>query len=152
MTNTRAFMIVFAAVAMLQLTAPLGSASAAPCPYTPARGTPERSAIMDAVRPSVRRALGQRVQFVVQTLSVCGSWAFLEAEPQKRNGRPIDWSLSSYADAVADDVCGQLVHALLVKRSGQWHVVTQSICATDVVYATWWRDHGAPRRLFPYTE
>ncbi len=126
-----------------------GVAVAKSCPHTPAAGSGERKAIMDALREPVTKALGQRVVFVISQLKVCGNWAFLEAEPQQPNGRPVDWTIGAYADAVADDMCGGYVHALLINKGGRWQVREHVICATDVPYVTWAHDFGAPAALFP---
>ena len=119
------------------------------CPYTPARDSAERKAILDAVRKPVSKELGQRVIFVVSNHNVCGRWAFLEADPLRPDGRPVDWSIGAYADAVADDMCGGYVHALLVRQDGRWQVRQQVICATDVPWVSWPEYFGAPAALFP---
>ena len=123
--------------------------AAGECPYTPARDSAERMAILDAVRKPVRKELGQRVIFVVSNLNVCGRWAFLEADPLQPDGGAVDWSISEYADAVADDMCGGYVHALLVKKGGGWRVRQHVICATDVPWVSWPEHYGAPAALFP---
>jgi len=123
--------------------------AAGECPYTPARDSTERKAILDAVRKPVSKELGQRVIFVVSNLNVCGDWAFLEADPLASDGRPVDWSIGKYADAVADDACGGYVHALVVKKDGRWQVRQQVICATDVPWVSWPEYFGAPAALFP---
>ncbi|HML91691.1 hypothetical protein [Methyloceanibacter sp.] len=119
------------------------------CPYTPAPETAERKAIVDALRKPVTKDLGQSVIFVISDLNVCGDWAFVAAEPKRKNGTPVDWSLGSYADDMANDVCGGLVHALLVKRGGTWTVRELAVCATDVPWIPWADDFGAPPALFP---
>jgi hypothetical protein len=124
-------------------------AAAKDCPYTPAPGSTERKAIMDALRDPVMEELKQRVVFVVMQLKVCGDWAFLEANPQQPDGRPVDWTMGVYADAVADDMCGGYVHALLVKTVGRWRVREHVICATDVPWVDWAQQFGAPAALFP---
>jgi len=141
--------IITALLFGVTLAALPGMAVAKSCPYTPAAGTAERKAITDSVRVPVMKALGQRVVFVVKQLKVCGNWAFLEAEPQQPDGRPVDWTIGTYADAVADDMCGGYVHALLVKKGGRWHVREDVICATDVPYVGWANEFGAPAALFP---
>ncbi|ODR97433.1 hypothetical protein AUC69_12555 [Methyloceanibacter superfactus] len=119
------------------------------CPYTPVPGSAERKAIMDALREPVMAELKQRVIFVVKQLKVCGNWAFIEADPKQPGGRPVDWNIGAYADAVADDMCGGYVHALLVKSDGRWRVREQVICATDVPWVDWAQQFGAPTALFP---
>jgi hypothetical protein len=130
------------------LTASPGIVLAKDC-HTPAAGSAERRAIMDAVREPVMKALGQPVVFVASQLNVCGNWAFLAAEPQRPDGGAVDWTIGAYADAVADDMCGGFVHALLIKKGGRWQVREHVICATDVPYVTWPEDFGAPNALFP---
>jgi hypothetical protein len=128
------------------------TADAAECPHTPPASSAERKDILNALRKPIARELGQAVRFRIETLRVCRGWAFVEATPQKPNGKPIDWSISSYADAVRNDACGLLVHGLLARKSGQWNVQQTVVCATDVPYVTWAKDFGAPRPIFPYQE
>jgi hypothetical protein len=137
------------AVLFLWTSAASLPAVAGDCPHTLARGSAERQAIMDALRTPVTQALGQRVVFVVSDLNVCGDWAFFAGEPQRPNGRPVDWSIGSYADAVADDMCGGFIHALLVRQGGHWQIREQVICATDVPWVSWAQDFGAPAAIFP---
>jgi len=119
---------------------------------TPPRGSAERAMIMDAMRKPVQRRIGKPVIFVVKTLRVLGSWAFLEAEPRNRNGSAINYTGTPFESAVRADAFGGLVHGLLRRRNGRWHVVTYIIGATDVPYVGWWRKYGAPRAVFPYSE
>jgi len=141
--------IVAAFLVMGALAGSTAVATAKDCPYTPTPGSTERKAIMESLRAPVVKELKQRVIFVVQRLAVCGDWAFLEAMPRKPNGRPVDWSLGVYADAVADDMCGGYIHALLVKTGGHWRVREHVVCATDVPWVGWAEQYGAPAALFP---
>ena len=51
--------------------------------HTPKPGNPKRTAILDAVRPTVQEMTGQpRIVFVVEKLLVCGAWAYLCGRPQ----------------------------------------------------------------------
>ena len=142
-------LIVVAVLLGAVVTTFLSASAQSGCPHTPANGSAERKAIMDSLREPVMKVLGQRVIFVVSDLKVCGSWAFIAAEPKRPNGQPVDWSRGVYADAVADDMCGGFVHALLVKKGGRWRVREHVICATDVPWVTWSNDFGAPPALFP---
>ena len=138
----------FPLLVALQLMSP-AAATAADCPYTPAPGSAERKAIMDSLRKPVVKELGQRVVFVVSQLKVCRNWAFLEATPQRPDGQSVDWAVGVYANAVADDMCGGYIHALLVKKGGRWRVREHVICATDVPWVAWPENFGAPTALFP---
>ncbi len=78
---------------------------------TPAPGTPMRKAILDALREEVRRLHGLEVVFVVDELKVKDGWAWVQTQPQSRDG------LSHYEG----------VPALLQKRDGVW-VVAELVC------------------------
>ena len=75
--------------------------------YTPARGSAERQAIMDALRAHRRRFDPQRVIFVVSYLRVQRGWAWASVLPQSPDGR------SRYEDE----------STLLRRRTGRWEVV-----------------------------
>jgi hypothetical protein len=75
--------------------------------YTPARGSAERAAIMDAMRAHRRRFDPQRVIFVVSYLRVQRGWAWASVLPQSPDGH------SHYEDE----------SALLRRRAGRWEVV-----------------------------
>ena len=75
--------------------------------YTPARGSAERKAILDAMRAHRRRFDTQPVIFVVGHLRVQRGWAWLSVAPQSPDGR------SKYEDE----------SALLRRRAGRWEVV-----------------------------
>lgn len=152
MRTSRSIIVALGILATLQFATFAETASAAGCPHTPAPSSAERKAILNALRKPIARELGQAVRFRIEKLSVCRGWAFVEATPQKPNGKPIDWSVSSYADAVANDACGLLVHGLLAKNKGRWKVRQTVVCATDVPYVTWSKDFGAPVQIFPYQE
>lgn len=127
---------------MLRLLPPtaLVAALSAPLPAlaweTPARGTPLRSDLMDAVRPHAEWILGPDVVFVVDDLRVSGKVAFASLGPVRPGGReitrdeiprregwdnPFDW----------DGVQMQVLYQL----SGEtWVAVHHVMGATDV----WW--------------
>ena len=75
--------------------------------YTPARGDPERRAIMDALRQYLFEYVKIRMVFVVQHLKVHGDWAYLETLPQSEDGA------SHYEPVVA----------LMKRQGGRWTVV-----------------------------
>jgi hypothetical protein len=104
--------IALAAAAIL-LAGPAGGArvdrphaAQADSAYTPARGSAERKAIMDAMRAHRRRFDPQPVTFVVSHLRVQRGWAWLAVEPQSPDGR------SHYEGE----------EALLRRRNGRWAV------------------------------
>jgi hypothetical protein len=114
----------FAALAALPLPALAQSANAAP-----ARGTAQRTAILDAVRPTAQRALGGRVEFVVNCLQVERGTALANLTPQRPGGGRI---AARRTGGDAGD--GNSVIAILNFRDGRWRVVEHSIGATDAWY------------------
>jgi hypothetical protein len=56
-------------------------------PYTPTPGSPERKAILDALRAEMRRFDPRPVVFVVRHFRVQHGWSWLEASPRSPDGR-----------------------------------------------------------------
>jgi hypothetical protein len=140
---------LFAAAGMAMMFA---AAAAAQGVYTPAKGSAERKAILDALRVPVERQLRQTIVFNVEHLRVRGGWAFVGGDPQKPGGGEPNYRGTPYWSARQAGAFDNNFFAVLRKTGGRWRVVTYAIGCTDVCYATWWRDHGAPRAIFPYTE
>jgi len=139
------------AAALGGLVAMLGAqyAAAQGSTHTPRRGSAERKAIMDGLRPTVMRDLRQRVIFRVQHLRVAGNYAFLMARPLQPGGRAIDYRRTRFA---ADHKAGAFedqVVALMIRAGRAWQVVKYDIGATDVVWEGWWKTYSAPRGIFP---
>jgi hypothetical protein len=120
--------------------------------YEPPKGSPERKAILDALRVPVERDLKQKIVFVADDFKVHGNWAFVGGRPQTASGGRPDYSRTQYADAVDSGAFDNNLFALLRKTGGKWKVTTYAIGCTDVCYADWWRRYRAPKAVFPHTE
>lgn len=130
-------------------TAPAASQDASKAPRDIPVGAPLRKVLLDSLRPSIAADVGQPVQFVVRKLSVQGRWAFVDATPEKKGGGAIDFTKTRYAQMIADGVWdGPYLYALLEDRGGRWTVRSFVIGPTDVAYAAWPEELGAPRALF----
>jgi len=116
--------------------------------YTPAKGTAERTAILDTVRFPLQAAVNESIVFVVNHMKVEGSWAFLMAVPQTKAGGKINYSGTQFAaDAAESD---ELTVALLQKSGGKWNTVQHAYFTTDVWWEGLWNQHpGCPRSIFP---
>jgi len=134
---------------LILASAPIAEAQTA---YEPAKGSPERKAILDALRIPVERALKQKVVFVADNFKVQGNWAFVGGTPQNSNGGEPDYRRTPYSGAVESGAFDNNFFALLKKTAGKWKVTTYAIGCTDVCYTDWWRRHRAPKAIFPYTE
>jgi len=118
--------------------------------HTPEKGSPERKAILDALRVPVERDLKQKIVFVTDDFKVQGSWAFVSGRPTKPDGSDPDLAGTAWEDA--EEMFDNNFFGLLRKTSGKWRVVTHALGCTDVCYADWWRRYKAPKAIFPYTE
>lgn len=141
------------------LAATLSPVAAAPnrgaAVHTPAKGSAERDAILDAIRPRVVRDLGAPIEFVVRTLRVSGNHAFAGLEPQRPGGRPIDPRATPLGRQLLRDE-GSLdlfdcchTEVLLTRTRGVWRINEIGIGATDVWYEELCRRR--PRGLCPTT-
>ena len=120
--------------------------------YTPEKGSAERTAILSALRAPVERELKQKVSFNIDAFNVQGAWAFISGTPQSASGGELNYKNTPYAEQKDSGAFDDNFFALLKKTGGKWKVVTYLIGCTDVCYATWWKDHKAPKAVFPYTE
>lgn len=117
----RKFVLALAALA-LTATAALAVSFTSPGP-----GTPQRKAILDAIRPQVERELGVRpVEFVVEEIRVGGGWAFVRVMPQRKGGGAIR--------NPDPDMDGVHTEAVLRLNGGRWTVRELGVGSTDV----WW--------------
>jgi hypothetical protein len=115
---------------------------------TPKAGSAERKAIMDALRVPVERDVHQSVIFVVTKLNVERGFAFVITQPQRPNGKRIDYRHTKYADAQESGAFDDQAIALLKKRGSRWRVLVYNIGATDVVWEDWGKRYGAPSAIF----
>ena len=120
--------------------------------YTPKRNSPVRKQLMNTLRVPVERKLRQKIIFRVNDLKVYGDWAFLGGEPMARSGGKPNYRGTEFEEDVRSGMFDNNVFALFRKTGGRWTVVVHYIGCTDVCYAGWWKKHGAPKQIFPYTE
>jgi hypothetical protein len=114
----------------------------------PERGTALRGEVLNAVRPVVERETGGPVIFVVGTLNVMGDWAYVDADPQRPGGKPIDWRKTRFRRAYEADMFSGLVMALLRRKDGVWTVVDHVVGPTDVYWYNWLDKYKLPEALF----
>jgi hypothetical protein len=118
--------------------------------YTPDKGSPERKAILDALRVPVEKKLKQPVVFKIDHFKVQNGWAFLLAAPQRPDGGAIDYRDTVYQEAVDAGAFDNGVVALVHNMNGKWKLVQYVIGATDVPYVDWDKTYRAPRGIFPF--
>ena len=112
------------------------------------RGMSLRAELLDALRPGIEKETGGPVQFVVSAINVMGAWAYVDAKPERPDGRPIDWRATKFREAYEADMFSGLVLALLRREGGQWKVVGTFIGPTDVAWYEWVEKYKLPEELF----
>ena len=110
--------------------------------YTPAPGSEERQAILDAVRVKVSSDLSYSgpLLFRVDDLNVYKGWAFFNGQPVTGGSNPIQ------KKCIGSDA---LTIVLLRFDDGGWHVERGGVaCATDAFWLQWQKELGAPNEIF----
>ena len=115
--------------------------------YTPAAGTEERAAIMDALRVPVEKELKQRVIFKVERLRVAGDWAYARVSPTRPNGDEIDFSKTKYRKQVELGAFDPQGEALLQLDDEGWKVLEWAFGGTDVASAAWGDKYDFPSSI-----
>jgi hypothetical protein len=116
--------------------------------YTPARGTAERQAIMDAARAPISSDIGQPVVFVVDELRSNGRFAFLQAVPTQASGSPIAWEQTRFAEEWRQDMMSDIVMVLLENQNDRFRVIDYVIGPTDVYWYGWIEQYGLDETFF----
>ena len=106
----------------------------------PGPGTPERKAILDAVRPAVEQKLKGEVVFVVNEIRVYKNWAFVMADPQRKDGKRFD-SVRLFGKETSQMMDGLGVTALLQRKGSQWVLFEHGLGATDLWYSSYCDDN-----------
>lgn len=114
--------------------------------YTPARGSLEQTALLEALRPQVERDLGTAVILQVTELMIKEGWAFSVLQPVRPDGRPINLDTTPLAQEAGgtEFIDGLRTEVLWRRRSDGWAVEAYGIGATDVWYEDYCRivPHG----------
>jgi len=112
--------------------------------YTPEPGTPERKAIMDAMREPISQFAGTPVKFTGEVL-VSGNWARFGGGAAPTNGKP---PKASVADEMELDL-----FALLRKENGTWKVLYWAFSGDISAYEDARKKFPkAPKELLPPLE
>jgi hypothetical protein len=115
------------------------AASALAAPKEVAKGSELRAALFDIARNTVENEAGQPVKFA-GSLKRLGDWAFFNGTIVNAAGNQIRVGIGRSADT-----------AILWKIvDSEWQMITCAVGITDVAYASWPDQYGAPMALiFP---
>jgi hypothetical protein len=136
---------------ILAAVATVSASAQTPKLIKPDTKNPLRKQVLDGLRPSIEKDLGQKVIFKVDIIRVYGDWAFLNVHPLQPNSKPIDFKKTKYKQALEEGAFdGSSTYALLKKSTGKWVVKTFVIGPTDVAWSVWMEEpYHAPKALFP---
>lgn len=138
---------VLVALALLSLSSDMYAQKVSP--FAVGASTPLRRTLLNTVRPTVEKAMAQKVKFQVRRLNANAEWAFLDGIALQPNGKPVDLKQTPFKNVEPMD--GPTVFALLRKKAGHWRIVTYSIGPTDVVWSGWDEEFGVPGALLGKT-
>lgn len=113
----------------------------------PPPGSPDRAAVLAALRARVEIDLDTPIGFRVSRIDVSRGWAYVSAIPT-RGRRDLDWASTKFARTFADDMMSNMVLALLTDRGGRWMVVEYALGPTDATWEEWIGRYRLPRSLF----
>lgn len=111
---------------------------------SPAQGTPERKVILDAMRPTLEAELKAELVFAVSDIRASADWAFVMAQPQRKDGKKLDGK-KIYGDRW-EHMDGFTLTAVLRKKSNQWTLLEHQVGATDVWWAGYCEQKSAAAR------
>lgn len=120
------------------------AAAAQPLPRTPERGSAERSAILDALRPPVERALDDvPMTFGDVSMVVVDGWAYVRAIPYATAS-----NLRDPGQGSCD--CDSYLYGLLRLEDAGWSVAALAVRVAPgaTPYTGWAARHHAPAALF----
>lgn len=103
---------------------------------SPGQGTPERKAILDGVRGVVEQKLKGEVVFAVNDIRAYKNWAFVMADPQRKDGKKFD-IVKLFGKETSQMMDGLKVTAVLQRKGTEWVLVQHMIGASDV----WWSEY-----------
>ena len=103
---------------------------------TPAAASPERAAIMNALRPRYEALFGPPIVFRVEKLRVAAGFAFVVVHPQRPNGAPIDAAVwkKALGEPCFQEPAGVTHEYWLKQQDGVWAIgVKNGMCADDSI-------------------
>jgi hypothetical protein len=107
---------------------------------TPAAGSPDRVAMLAALRPFIEAELGSPIEFVVKRMNVVGNHAFVQLQPGRPGGARLDPDTTPRAvmflsrnGSLENFYCCETT-AILQRIGTGWGVTEYRIGATDAWY------------------
>ena len=114
----------------------------------PSSNSPDHKAV-EAAQANAARELGKPVQLAIKTFNTEQGWAFIHATMLGADGQPFSYAGTEFAQAAEAGIKSTSYAALLQRtHDGKWHIVVERIGPTDLAWADWSQQYGAPPTLF----
>jgi hypothetical protein len=102
---------------------------------TPPQGSPERAAVLDALRTAFETTFGPPIQFRVDTLRLAGDFAWAVVHPQRPGGESIskkDWDAG--VGSCEQSRTSAVAQFWMRRRGGAWRAAwSNGVCASDSI-------------------
>jgi hypothetical protein len=83
----------------------------------------------------------------VKHLLVEDGWAFLDALPLTKEGKPMSYKGTMFEDWVEE--ADEVLWVLLRQKRGRWYIVEKVFFTTEATWAEWAQQFHAPPAIFP---
>ncbi|MEQ1618998.1 MAG: hypothetical protein ABL883_11735 [Terricaulis sp.] len=123
-------------------------------PDPPTVRADQSAAILSVLNPAVAAEIGGPVRLEIKQVNILNEWAWVAVQTLQPDGSAITWTTtalaSRYENGAMDEGGG--AYALLKQENGAWRIVTQVIAPTDMAWASWPADYGAPAEIMGLTD
>jgi hypothetical protein len=102
---------------------------------TPAPGSLDRTALLDAVRPIYEKLFGKPIVFQVQAIRVAAGYAFIMVHPERPNGSSIEKQVWDAAIGACEQTPASVAQEYWMKKvGGVWTIgLRNNFCADDSI-------------------
>lgn len=114
--------------------------------HEPAKGSAERKAILDSIRPAIEAQMRGAVEFSINIMLSDGEWAFVGADPRRPGGGAIDPETTAFAGQ-SDMMDGLTTYALARFAGGRWNHIDDVVGPMDVAYISWLEQYQVPKAV-----
>ena len=123
----RKFIVICTNLAPLLLATATATATSTaktslPLSHSPPKGSVERAAILDAIRPSIASELGGAVEFQVVVMRANSRTAYVYARGQSPTGIPFPAIRTSPSPAMRRWAASPFFDAIISKENGRWQI------------------------------
>lgn len=107
-----------------------------------------KKSALEQLNLAVGKKLGVTTELALGTYQSSGNFAYISAKPKRADGRPLDYSKTSFAEQSTAATFVDNVIGLLRYEKGAWKVLIYNIGANKAPVDTWVKKFGAPKGVF----